>query len=398
MKIKSLIKNYIKDILPINSFDCYPDAVIIVDDLNNITHWNKKAEEIFGYAGEEIIGRNISIIFDSQTNKISESIETQEFQIISSKNHLNEDIVVEISCKNLPPHNKVIISVREITKTQEEIERLLIEHETATKINNNKNRFIVSLSSDLKTPLQSLIGFSQGLIDGICGDLNEKQSKYMNIINKNSNNLLDLIDNLLELSNMEAGTSDLNVKIFDLLRTINPICDKIKKMAEKKSLQFETDFHNVIKRNVCSNENMLTRTLLNVLENAVKFTEMGSIKLKIMHPDVEVFKSQKLKIPENFNDKSYLLFKVTDTGIGLSPEETTIIFDEYSQRDRTLARKYGGTGLKLALTKKMLNALGGTIWVESEVGQGSTFSFIIPIDKNAPDTEILEPEKVAETV
>ncbi|OGI02325.1 MAG: hypothetical protein A2Y25_10325 [Candidatus Melainabacteria bacterium GWF2_37_15] len=383
MKLKSYVKNLLKDVLSSNSFDYYPDAVIIMDSSSNITFWNERAQQIFGYTQEEMIGRNIAILFDSEIEKIFECVETQKIQVLSSKNHLNEDIFVEISCITIPQEDKTIITARDVTNSQKVIQKLLVEYEASEKINSNKNRFIVSLSSDLKTPLHSLIGFSQGLLDSICGELNEKQAKYVTIINKNANNLLDMVDNLLELSNLEADKPDLNLKVFDLIRTLNPMCEKFKQIAENKSLQFEADFHDIVKRNVYSDETMLCRILLNVLENAVKFTEMGSVRLKILHPDIEIFKGQGLETPENFNDKSYLLFKVTDTGIGLSNDETSVIFDEYSQNYRNSIRKYGGTGLKLALTRKMLIALGGTIWVESEPGQGSTFSFIIPIENQA---------------
>lgn len=146
-------------------------------------------------------------------------------------------------------------------------------------------------------------------------------------------------------------------------------------------MEFDTDFNDIVKKNIFSDENMLSRVLLNVLENAVKFTDTGSIRIKVLHPDIETLKSHRFDIPENFNDKSYLLFKVTDTGIGISEEDASLIFEEYSQSDRTLARKYGGTGLKLALTKKILTSLRGNIWLESEPGQGSTFNFIIPTEK-----------------
>ena len=159
------------------------------------------------------------------------------------------------------------------------------------------------------------------------------------------------------------------------------ITDKIKSNAEKRRLWFEIDLNDIIKKNIYSDQNMLSRVIFNVLENAVKFTEIGSIRLKVFHPDIDFVKNQGFEIPQGFNDKSYLLFKVTDTGMGISEEEIVTIFDEYNMSDRNIAKKHGGTGFKLALTRKILLHLGGIIWVESELGQGSTLSFIIPIEK-----------------
>jgi len=377
MKLQSLIKNFI---LP-NDSDYYPDALVVIDNQNNITCWNKKAVEIFGFSKEQMMGRNIAILFDSETEKIHECCKNNRTAVLASKNNLYEIIYVEISCKIIPDQKKILITLRDVTKNQKVMEKLLIEYETATKINNNKNKFIVGLSTDLKNPLHSLIGFSQGLIDGVCGELTDKQEKYVSIINKNANNLLDIVNDFLELSSLEAGNTEFNMKTFDVVKTLNTICEKIRPESEKKGLQFDSDFNDIVKKNIYSDENMLTLVITAVAENAVKFTEMGSVRVKVLHPDLEILKNQGLEVPENYNDKSYLLFKVTDTGIGLSEEDMGMIFDEYSQTYRTLAKKYGGTGLKLALTRKILCALNGTIWLESEPGQGSTFNFAIPIER-----------------
>ncbi len=362
MKLQSLIKNF----FPANGFDCYPDALIIIDNLNNIAYWNKKADEIFGYTKEEMMGRNLAILFDSDTEKIYECCKHNKTAVLSSKNNLDENKYVEISCCPITEQEKIMISLRDVTKTQKVMEKLLVEHETAAKINNNKNKFISGLSADFKNPLHSLIGFSQGLIDGVCGELTEKQSKYVSIINKNANNLLDVINDFLDLSSLEAGNTEFNMKTFDIVKVLNNICSKIKPEAEKKGIQFETDFNDIVKKNIYSDEHQLSRVITSITENAVKFTELGSVRIKVLHPD---------------ENNSSLLFKVTDTGIGLTEEEMGLIFDEYSQSYRTLAKKYGGTGLKLALSRKILYALGGTIWLESEPGQGSTFNFTVPIER-----------------
>lgn len=377
MKLKSLIKNF----LPANNLDYYPDGVIIIDSLQNITLWNKKAGEIFGYTRQEMAGRNIAILFDAETEKINEAAKHGKIMVLSSKNSLDEPIFVEVACKVLPGRENIMLALRDVTKNQKVIEKLLIEYETASKINNNKSKFIVGLSGDLKTPLHSLIGFSQGLLDGVCGKLTEKQAKYVAIINKNANNLLDIIDTLLELSAVEAGSVETGPKVFDVVKTLNLICGKIRQNAEKKGLQFETDFNDIVRKNIYSDEAMLSRVLASVLENAVKFTEIGSVRIKVLHPDIEILKNQGMEMPQNFNDRSYLMFQVTDTGIGLSEEDMSFVFDEYSRTDRSLVKKYGGTGIKLALAKKTLALLGGAIWVESEPGQGSTFSFIIPAER-----------------
>ncbi len=375
--------SFIKKFSFINNFNNYPDAVIVIDYLNNITHWNNKAAEIFSYTEKEMTGRNIALIFDSETEKIAESVKTGKSYVISSKNNKDEDIFVEISCKDIPKKKKTIITARDVTKNQRVIEKLLLEYKKNSKISTQKNRFITGLSNEFKTPVHSLIGFSQGLLDGICGELNEKQLKYVTIMNKNANNLLNFVNNFLELSRLEMDSLKFHFKLFDLIKTVNYVCNKIRPRIEYKGINFEVDLNDVVKKNIYTDEDALAGIIFNVLENAVKFTEIGSVRLKVLHPDTDLVKAQGIDIPDDFTDKSYLLFKITDTGIGISEEEIPVIFDEYSQADRNTAKKYGGTGLKLALTKKLLSHLGGVIWAESELSQGSTFSFIIPVEKMA---------------
>lgn len=375
------LKNILKDNLLLNRFNNYPDGVIVIDRLDNIVCWNDRAHLIFGYNQGEMTGRNIEILFDGQAEKIHESAKTQKPVVLCSKNNQDEEIFVEVSCRLLARRKETLLTVRDVTNNHKVIEKLLVEYEIASKISNNKNKFIVGLSSDLKTPIHSIIGFSQGLLDGVCGDLNEKQSKYISVINRNANGLLDLIDNLLQLSGIEAGNIELNYRVFDIIKTIYQACDRVRAVAEKKGLDFEVDVSDIAKKNVYSDENMVYRVLLNILENAVKFTESGSVHLKALHPDVETAQIHGIKVEEDYNDRSYLMFRVTDTGIGLAMTDMSVIFDEYSQGDRTIARRYGGTGLKLALSKKILASLNGVIWAESEAGQGSTFSFIIPVSK-----------------
>ncbi len=373
--------SFIKKFSFINNFNNYPDAVIIVDSSNNILYWNKKACEIFGYTREEMIGRNIVILFDAEAEKIRESAETGKCFVISSKSKANESIFVDISCSQLVKKQKTIITARDVTRNQKVIGKLLIEYEKTSKISTYKSSFITGLSNDFKTPVHSLIGFSQGLLDGICGELNEKQHKYVTIMNKNANILLDLVTDFLELSRLEGNHPEVNMKLFTLVNTINRITERIKLSAEAKGLQLEIDLSDVERKNIYSDEYLFSKVLTVVLENAVKFTEIGSIRLKVMHPDLEFLRNSGIEIPDGFNDKSFILFTVTDTGIGIPEEEKTAIFDEYKQSERTTAKKYGGTGLKLALTQKILLRLGGVIWVESDLGQGSTFRFIIPVEK-----------------
>ena len=182
---------------------------------------------------------------------------------------------------------------------------------------------------------------------------------------------------------------EFNFKTFDLTQTVNSIIDTINPILSEKKLTFTLEISDLIKKNIYSDEATVRQILLNLLSNAIKFTESGSIKLIITHPNFEVLKFQNVDIPLDSLDSNYLLFSVSDTGIGISENDINVIFDEYRQLDRSLSKKYGGTGLGLALTKKMLGELNGKIWVNSELSKGSTFNFIIPVERPT-NPEIVE--------
>lgn len=391
IKIKTLLKKLFKNYFFYEIFDYYPDAIIVINFQKNIIFWNKRAQEIFGFSKKEVIGKNIEFIFTDKIEKIYQCLSKNKSLTMNLKIKTGQEIFTEITCSDSENKEEVIIAARDVTKTQKFISELDLELKRISKISQNKSSFIVNLSHELRTPVHSIIGFSQALLDGISGTLSEKQVKYVSIINRNANNLLLLLNNILDISKIEAGKMEFNFKYFDVVKLINSVSEVISHFANNKKLEFTMDLSDIVKKNIYSDENMLRQVLLNVLNNAVKFTEIGSVSLKVIHPDLEFLKYQGINIPLDYTDKSYLMFSVTDTGIGITEEDSKNIFDEYRQFYRSAAKKYGGTGLGLAISKKVLSHLGGIIWVESEYSQGSTFSFIIPVERvKIPEESILE--------
>ncbi|EKE02408.1 MAG: PAS/PAC sensor signal transduction histidine kinase [uncultured bacterium] len=384
IKLKSLFKQN----LSYEISDNYPDGLVIVNYQKSIVYWNKKAQEIIGFSKKEAIGKNIGFIFADEVEKVYQSLGENKSMVLSVRTKLDQELFVEITCSDTENKEAVIIAFRDVTRTQKLLEGLKSELEYTAKVSQNKSTFIASLSHELRTPVHSVIGFSQALLDGISGKLSEKQEKYVAIISKNATNLLALLNNVLDLSKIEAGKMEFNFKNFDVIQLINSATEVTSHFAIDKKIEFSVDLSDVVKRNIHSDESMLRQVLLNVLNNAVKFTEIGSVSLKVIHPDLEFIKYQGINVPPNFTDKSFLMFSVTDTGIGIAEEDVNNIFDEYRQFDRSASKKYGGTGLGLAITKKILNNLNGVIWVESEYSQGSTFSFIIPIERPKVSEEV----------
>ncbi len=374
------INNFVNKIFKSADIEVYPDAIIIINALNDIIAWNAKSEAIFSYLESEIIGRNIAILFDDQIDKIHTALAEKTSQILTAKNRAGEDIIVEIACNEFSKDGKTIISVKNITKNQKIIEKLILEYEKASKIAENKNGFIAAHSNELKKPIHAIIGFSQGVIDGVCGQIDAKQKKYISIINKNANNLLMLIDNMISLSKIEASQIQPEYKVFEINELVESVKNDISRLIEEKNINFNIDYTKLERKTVYTDEALLRQILMNLYTNAVKFTDVGQITVTLAHPYIETIKEAGINPVHYFTEKSYILFSIADTGIGISEEDKARIFDEYSY-SKTMSKKYGGTGLGLSITKKLLEILGGSIWVQSQQSKGSTFRFIIPVEK-----------------
>ena len=226
--------------------------------------------------------------------------------------------------------------------------------------NRHKSEFLANMSHELRTPLNAIIGFSEVLGERMFGELNEKQAEYTEDILSSGRHLLSLINEILDLSKVEAGRMELEVAAFDLPLAIDNARTFVRERATKHGINLDVTVDERL-GDFVGDERKIKQVLLNLLSNAVKFTpEGGRIGIKARQADGSVEIS------------------VSDTGIGIAPEDQPKIFEEFRQVGGDYAHKREGTGLGLTLAKKFVELHGGKIWVESEVGKGSTFSFTLP--------------------
>ncbi len=227
--------------------------------------------------------------------------------------------------------------------------------------NRHKSEFLANMSHELRTPLNAIIGFSEVLGERMFGELNEKQAEYTEDILSSGRHLLSLINDILDLSKVEAGRMELELTKFDLPMAIDNALTLIRERATRRGIRLH---HSVDDRlgDLVGDERKIKQILLNLLSNAVKFTsEGGRVEVKAMQADGSVEIS------------------VSDSGIGIAPEDQETIFEEFRQVGKDYAQKREGTGLGLTLTRKFVEMHGGKIWVESEPGKGATFTFTLPI-------------------
>lgn len=246
----------------------------------------------------------------------------------------------------------------ELRAQQKELEDKNREVEMA---NRAKSEFLANMSHELRTPLNSIIGFSEVLEDKTFGELNTKQQKYVNNIHISGRHLLQLINDILDLSKVEAGKMDMNYEEFSIPDAMRDIETIIKAQIDKKNLTFETMIDEHLS-SIEADQKKFKQIMYNLLSNAVKFTpEGGKIDVKAEHAD------------------EFARISVRDTGIGIKPDDQELVFAEFQQIDSKVSRAYEGTGLGLPLTRKFVEMHEGKIWVESELGKGSTFTFTIPL-------------------
>jgi signal transduction histidine kinase len=244
-----------------------------------------------------------------------------------------------------------------LNRMSEELGRLYAQLETTSR---HKSEFLANMSHELRTPLNAIIGFSEVLLERMFGELNPKQDEYLQDIMTSGRHLLSLINDILDLSKIEAGRMELELTKFDLPAAMENALTLVRGRAEAHAIALTRDVDRRLGEFV-ADERKLKQVLVNLLSNAVKFTpEGGRVEVRAAPADGAVEIS------------------VSDTGVGIAPEDQEAIFEEFRQAGRDYTRKREGTGLGLALARKFVELHGGRIWVKSEVGKGSTFTFTLP--------------------
>jgi PAS domain S-box-containing protein len=263
--------------------------------------------------------------------------------------------------------NLCVIILQNITETKIVENKLKLSKEEAEAANQAKSTFVAQMSHEIRTPLNAIIGFTEQLSKT---KLTKKQSTYMEVVNNSSQHLLSIIDDILNLSKIEAGQIEVDEEPFKLTEVINAVRDVVELRQKKKNVVFQIHSDLPEEELLCGDAAKLRQVLINLLNNALKFTQRGTVSLNC-------------STLNSTAEKHTILFEVKDTGIGIAAENFENIFKPFQQGDASIGRSYFGSGLGLTISSNLVESMGGSISVKSRLGEGSTFSFSLTFNKPA---------------
>ena len=351
------------------------DAIVIVDTEGIVLSANEVFAGRVGLSIDRFIGRNLVDFFPEhlaqhRKDRGNEAIETGKavrFSDIRNGRHL-ENIVCPLFDRNGKVERLAVVS-RDITDQLQKVDELQTGKDAAELANRAKNEFLANVSHELRTPLNAIIGFSEILEDQLFGELNDKQKAYVGHVLSSGRKLLQLINNILDLSSVESGEMELCVAGVNIRKLLESCMLLISERAQKRGLDVQLQVTEELNDvHIEADQTKLNQIVFNLLSNAAKFTPPGG---KI------------LVRADKRGDE--VIVSISDTGIGLKPEHQERVFDAFEQVDSSHTRRHPGTGLGLALARKLVELHGGRIWVESPgEGLGSTFGFAIPVSAPLP--------------
>lgn len=364
-------KQYVDTIL-----DAMVEMLMVLNPDGIIRTVNRAVPRLMGYSEKELLGfpftkllaegSSVSYLTRFLTEATNNSLKEVDL-IFEKKTGEKVNVLFSGSGLGVSPEGRPMAWVcvaKDITERKRGELDLKAAKEAAETANITKSEFVANMSHEIRTPMNAIVGMSELLNDT---PLTEEQRKYVDIFRRAGDNLLALINDILDFSKMESGQVELEAVPFDLNDVLERTGELLAMRAHEKGLELVYFAKTSVPTNLVGDPHRLRQIIVNLVGNAIKFTEKGEVVLQVENEPGAA-------------EPGRLLFSVRDTGIGIPKEKFGKVFESFAQVDSSITRKYGGTGLGLTITKRLVEKMGGRIWVESEVGKGTTFRFTLPLD------------------
>jgi signal transduction histidine kinase len=300
--------------------------------VNRLTKLSEEVDQIQESGGQTALAKRVTVSSKDELSRLSKNINTMLDRLEYNRRQLSE-----------------------------QNQALKVAYQEAEEATRLKSEFLSTMSHELRTPLNAIVGYAGIMLEGVGGEIDGEARSMLENINESSEQLLKLINDILDISKIEAGRLELVSENFAVRPLIDTISSNLRVLAEQKRLSFDVDIDEKVPLLLVGDKDRLSQILINLLSNAFKFTDRGAVGLYVAWSEAG------------------LLMRVRDTGIGIPPHAMQYIFDEFRQVDGTYSRSYAGTGLGLAIVKKLVEAMDGTVTVDSRVGEGSVFTVNLPL-------------------
>ncbi|MDZ7705492.1 MAG: PAS domain-containing protein [Trueperaceae bacterium] len=345
-----------------------PNLIFVKNAEGDFVMANQAVGKLFGVSPEALVNESNYEVHENETDQ--DVIETGATIQIEETATLPDGTVKTFATTKMPfvrqdGEVQVLAIAVDISERKAYEESLYEAKDAAEAATRAKSAFLATMSHEIRTPLNAVIGMTGLLLDT---ELNAEQKGYTTAAKHAGEHLLQLINDILDVSKLDAGKVDLEVHPFSLRQEVDTVADMARLTAKRKGLELVTQLSPDLAPYVRGDAARLRQVLLNLVGNAVKFTEAGAVRIEVGRDD-----------DARSGDTQSVHIRVTDSGIGISPDAIDALFDEFSQADSSTTRRFGGTGLGLAISRRLVELMGGEIWVDSKVGQGTTFHVRLPL-------------------
>jgi len=356
-------------------------SIVIVDaDTGKVLEFNERAHRSLGYSREEFSKLSIADVEAAESHadiaKHIEKIRSIGSDTFETRHRTKSGQIrnMLISSRFLPVADRNLLATiwHDITERKQAENELSVAKEAAESASRAKSHFLANMSHEIRTPLSVIMGFTDLLMAVEVAP--SERHEHLQTVHRNAEHLLKIIADILDLSKIEADKLDCELADCSVRQVIEEVISSMRPLAERKSLTLDVDYVSPLPDTIRTDPNRLKQILLNLLGNAIKYTEQGGVRITVRY-----------KRPDESGD--LMLFEVADTGIGISQEKLAEIFEPFSQADMSLTRRFGGTGLGLTISQQLARMLGGHIHVHSDLSKGSTFTLAIdpgPVNLTEP--------------